>query len=75
MLTRVGCHLCDEALEVADRVCAEFGADLAAVDVDSDEALREEFSDLVPVTFVDSRRFSCWGLDATDLRTALAGTV
>ena len=40
LLTRVGCHLCDDAAEVLARVCAETGTGWDTVDVDSDDELR-----------------------------------
>lgn len=72
VLTRDGCHLCDEVLVVVRRVCAELGVSLAEVDVDADEDLRAEYTDQVPVTFVDGRRFDFWRIDEGRLRAALA---
>lgn len=44
-LTRRGCHLCDEALDIVHRL----GINAAIVDVDLDLALLEEFDHRVPV--------------------------
>jgi glutaredoxin len=71
VLTRDGCHLCDEVLVVVRRVCAELGVGLAEVDVDADAELRAEYTDHVPVTFVDGRRFDFWRIDEGRLRAAL----
>ncbi|MFZ0530805.1 MAG: glutaredoxin family protein [Propionicimonas sp.] len=73
LLVRDGCHLCAEALDVACAVCADVGATWASVDVDADPALRAEFGDHVPVTFVDGVRHAIWHLDATSLAAALRG--
>lgn len=72
--SRVGCHLCEQALEVVAQVCAEAGETHEVVDVDSDPALQREYGEQVPVTLVDGRRHDFWRVDATRLRTALATT-
>lgn len=72
ILTRVGCHLCTDAVATAARVCAEFGEAYAEVDVDGDPGLREAYTDHVPVTFVDGQRLAYWFLDEAKLRAALA---
>ncbi|MFT4218291.1 MAG: glutaredoxin family protein [Micropruina sp.] len=70
VIVRDGCHLCVDAVAVAQRVCAETGADFATLDVDADPALAEH-TDHVPVTFVDGRRLAIWFLDEEQLRAAL----
>jgi hypothetical protein len=73
LLVRDGCHLCTEAVAVVDAVCAVTGDTWATVDVDGDPALRAEYSDHVPVTFVDGIRHALWHVDARALAAALAG--
>ena len=57
VLTRAGCHLCDDAEAVVTTVVAALpahaGVGWAAVDVDTDPELRAEYGDLVPVVLVD----------------------
>ena len=72
LLVRDGCHLCDEAVAVVSAVCADTGDTWALRDVDSDPALRTEYSDHVPVTFVDGTRHAIWYLDEAALTSALA---
>ncbi|MFT3860423.1 glutaredoxin family protein [Micropruina sp.] len=72
IVVRDGCHLCDDAVALARRVCADLGAGLAVRDVDADPALAQH-ADHVPVTFVDDRRLAIWFLDEQQLRAALAG--
>ena len=71
--TRTGCHLCDEARLVVERVCSELGEDYAEVDIDTDPALVARFGDEVPVTFVDGRQHDFWRVDPARLRAALEG--
>ena len=71
--TRTGCHLCDEARVVIERVCAELGEEYAEIDIDTDQDLVHRFGDEVPVTFVDGRQHDFWRVDPVRLRTALTG--
>ena len=70
--SRPGCHLCDVAREVVQRVCADLGEEYAEVSIDQDPELRERFTDEVPVTFVDGRQHDFWRVDEARLRAALA---
>ncbi len=49
LVTRAGCHLCDEMAKVLDTVLPRHGLAYAALDVDADPALRERYGDVVPV--------------------------
>ena len=71
VLTRQGCHLCDQAIEVVAAVCAETGDFYATRDVDADPELVRLYSDQVPVTFVDGAQHDFWRVDPARLRAAL----
>jgi glutaredoxin len=51
--TRVGCHLCDRALEVVGATCDALSVSWQETDVDLDPQDRAEYGDLVPVVLVD----------------------
>jgi len=68
---RAGCHLCDAAREVIQRVCGDLGEEYDEVDIDTDEGLQRRFSDEVPVTFVDGKQHDFWRVDEQRLRSAL----
>ena len=72
VLTRQGCHLCDQAIEVVAAVCAESGDSYATRDVDTDPDLVRQYTDQVPVTFVDGEQHDFWRVDPVRLRAALA---
>jgi glutaredoxin len=72
VLVRDGCHLCVDAVATVSAVCAATGDSWETVDVDSDAALRAEYTDHVPVTFVDGVRHALWHVDADALAQALA---
>lgn len=71
LLTKPGCHLCDDVRPVVERVCAELGASWTEVDITGDPALLAEYWEQIPVTFVDGRQHDFWHVDETRLRAAL----
>ncbi|WP_058234767.1 glutaredoxin family protein [Devriesea agamarum] len=54
-VTRVGCHLCEEALPVVRRIAEAHGADVVVRDVDADPDDRARFGEDVPVVLVAGR--------------------
>ena len=71
LLSRVGCHLCDDARRLVERVAAEAGLTWTETDIDADPALRAEFGDLVPVVRMDGKELGYWRIDEARLRRAL----
>ena len=71
VLTRPGCHLCEEAIKVIDAVCAETGDSYEERNVDHDPELKRRYGDEVPVTFVDGRQHDFWRVDPDRLRATL----
>jgi glutaredoxin len=73
LLSRPGCHLCDKARTVIERVTAELGEDYEERDIDASPADLGEYSDMIPVTFVDGVQHDFWRVSEDRLRTALRG--
>jgi hypothetical protein len=71
VLTRPGCHLCEQAVAVVAQVCAETGNGYATQDITGDPELLRRYTDEVPVTFVDGAQHDFWRVDAARLRAAL----
>ncbi|MBA3417284.1 MAG: glutaredoxin family protein [Geodermatophilaceae bacterium] len=71
LLTRAGCHLCEQARLPLAAICAETGAELREIDVDTDNDLRAEYGDRVPVFLVDGREHGYWRVEPERLRAAL----
>jgi Glutaredoxin-like domain (DUF836) len=71
LLTRVGCHLCDDARAVVQRVCDDLGTAYEERDVDADPDLARRYGDMVPVTLVDGVQHDYWRVDPERLRVAL----
>jgi hypothetical protein len=69
LLTREGCHLCEEAAATLAQLAAEAGLEApASVDVDADPALQAEYGDRVPVVLLDGREHSYFAVDVPRLR-------
>ena len=71
LLGRPGCHLCEEAREVVDRVATDLGVAWEERSIDDDPDLVRRFGEQIPVTFVDGRRHDFWRVDEARLRAAL----
>ena len=55
LLSRPGCHLCDEMASLLDRVLGEAGVSYEKLDVDRDPELRDRWGSAVPVLLRDGR--------------------
>ena len=69
--TRPGCHLCEEALAVVAKVCADVGEEYDEVNIDDDADLTQRFGEEIPVTFVDGKQHDFWRVSEDRLRAAL----
>lgn len=72
LITRVDCHLCETAELLLRRLAGELGFGYQEVDVDASPALREEYTDRVPVVLIDGREHGYWRVEEPRFRTALA---
>jgi glutaredoxin len=62
-----GCHLCDEAREVVQRVRAKRAFELEEVDVTLDPALHREYGERIPVLSVDGDELFEFIVDEAEL--------
>lgn len=72
LLTRTGCHLCDDARELVRRVAADTATGWEETDIDTDPKLVAAYGDLVPVVLVDGKERGYWRLEEPSLRKALS---
>lgn len=72
LLSRPGCHLCDDAREVVARVTTEFGERYVERDITEDQGLLAEHGESIPVVFVDGVQVDFWRVSEPRLRAALA---
>jgi glutaredoxin len=64
-----GCHLCERARDVLDRV----GVPYESVDITGDEALEERYREWLPVVEIDGARAFVYYVDEAALRRKLSG--
>jgi len=69
LVTRRGCHLCDDALALLRAL----GHEPELADVDADDRLHELYDWRVPVVLLDDRVVAEGKIDRTTLATALGG--
>jgi len=73
LLSRPGCHLCDDARVVIARVAGELGAAWEERDITLSAADLARYSEMVPVTLVDGVQHDFWRVSEDRLRAALRG--
>jgi glutaredoxin len=66
-----GCHLCDDALAVLERVRAERPFALEQVDITLDPALNRRYGERIPVVKLDGEELFELGVDTDALRRRL----
>jgi glutaredoxin len=71
LLSRPGCHLCDDAREVVRRVADDLGVSWNERDITQSERDMREYWDKIPVTFVDGVQHDFWRVSEDRLRAAL----
>jgi len=72
LYSKPGCHLCDDARAIIERVCDEVGTTYDDIDITTSTELTNAYGEQIPVTFVDGRQHDFWRVDENRLRRALA---
>ncbi|HST15218.1 MAG TPA: glutaredoxin family protein [Gaiellaceae bacterium] len=65
-----GCHLCDRARDVLDRV----GVSYESVDITGDDELEERYREWLPVVEIDGSRAFVYYVDEAALRRKVSQT-
>jgi glutaredoxin len=68
LYTRQGCHLCHDA----EQLLRQYGLAPELVDIDADPALRQRYTDCVPVVVIDGKERFRGRVDPRLLRRLLA---
>jgi glutaredoxin len=71
LLAKPGCHLCEDARAVIERVAAELGVGWEERDINDSPDDQQEYWDKIPVTFVDGVQIDFWRISEARLREAL----
>jgi hypothetical protein len=69
LISRDGCHLCEDAEAVLDRILP---GQWSRVDVDSDVGLERDYGDRVPVVLLDGAEHGYWRVEEARLLRDLA---
>jgi glutaredoxin len=68
------CHLCDDALELLERLRDELGFELVERDVEADDALHRAYFERIPVIALDGEELFDFFVDEAVLRERLAAS-
>ena len=69
---RPGCHLCNDALAVLERIRADAPFELRTVNIEDDDALFKAYLERIPVVALDGEEVYDYYVDEEDLRARLA---
>lgn len=79
LLTKPGCHLCEEAKKAIELVMFEFSKEnsdvvqieLTELNILGDEALKNQYSEEIPVLQINGATHAYWKIDSERLIAAL----
>ena len=79
LLTKPGCHLCEEAKTVVDSVILKFNAEhpteeqiqLTELNILEDDALNNQYAEEIPVLQINGATHAYWRIDSERLINAL----
>ncbi|KOV70706.1 glutaredoxin family protein [Streptomyces sp. MMG1121] len=71
LIRKPGCHLCDDAQLVIEKVCGELGVPIERKDITQDRALHDQYWEQIPVVLIDGEQHTFWRVNEERLRRAL----
>jgi glutaredoxin len=71
LLSRPGCHLCDDARAVIAKVAADLGVGWEERDITASPDYLRDYADMIPVTLIDGVQHDFWRVDEQRLRRGL----
>ncbi len=71
LLSRPGCHLCEDARAIISRVTAELGVPWDERDITQSPDDLRAYSEMIPVTLIDGVQHDFWRVSEARLRAAL----
>jgi glutaredoxin len=72
LLSKPGCHLCDDARAVITRVATDLGVPWDERDITASQQDMAEYWDKIPVTMVDGVTHDFWRVSEDRLRAAVS---
>ena len=73
LYTRPGCHLCDDARAVLERVRVRAPFTLVEIDIESDDALHRAYLERIPVVALDEEELFEHFVDEATLTARVRG--
>ena len=67
--SRPGCHLCDEAKEVIERVRGRFPFELRIIDIETDPELEKQYGEQIPVIFINGNKAFKYQVDEAEFES------
>ena len=71
LIRKPGCHLCDDAQSVIEKVCGDLGVTWEQKSIAEDPQLHDQYWEQIPVVLVDGEQHTFWRVDEQRLRKAL----
>lgn len=71
LISKPGCHLCEDARAVIESVTTELGETFEELNVLQHPDLMEKYAEEIPVTLVDGQQHDFWRVNENRLRAAL----
>jgi hypothetical protein len=71
LIRKPGCHLCDDAQLVIEKVCADLGVPWEQKSIDDDPQLHDQYWEQIPVVLIDGDQHTFWRVNEDRLRKAL----
>ena len=65
------CHLCDEMKIVLENVRKDHEFELIEINIETDESLFEKYKELIPLLFVNGKKFAKYRIDKNKLLAKL----
>jgi len=65
--SRPGCHLCDEAKEVVERVRLRFPFLLRVINIETDPEIEKRYGEKIPVVFINGNKAFKYHVDEAEL--------
>ncbi|HEU5027487.1 MAG TPA: glutaredoxin family protein [Spirillospora sp.] len=72
LLGKPGCHLCDDARAIIERVASELDVPWDERDITRSEEDTREYWEQIPVTLINGVQHDFWRVDEGRLRAAIA---
>lgn len=71
LLTRPGCHLCEDARLTVSEICAEYGLDYTELDITDNPDLLKRHKTEIPVLRIDGEAKDFWRINPKRMRKIL----